>query len=184
ATQLDVVEREPEGADDGFHGSHDRLDVHDPPAFQRRSPAPWWQEKTWACAHVSYGPLGTGGSRLPTEPDEYTRPRRRFPVDKPREPGGARSAVVEPAEGLLAGLLDVDRADAVVEFREVGVDLGVGVVRVPGDRPGQAILLVEAGHQLGDRRVAERRVVLEHVAELAGELADRRSGIVVRHRRS
>src|SRR5262249_28834140 len=143
AAQLDVVQGEAEGADDGFHGSHDRLDVHDPPAFQRRSPAPWWQEKTWACAHVSYGPLGTGGSRLPPEPDEYPRPVRHFPVDNPREPAGAGSVVVEPAEGLLTGLLHVDRADAVVELGEVRVDLGVGVVRVPGDRPGQAILLVE-----------------------------------------
>src|SRR5437899_2109107 len=26
-----------------------------------RFPGTWWQEKTWACAHVSAGPMGTGG---------------------------------------------------------------------------------------------------------------------------
>ena len=50
-------------------------------------------------------------------------------------------------------MLHVDRADAVVELGEVLVHLGVAAVRVAGDRPGPAVLLVEAGHQLRDRRV-------------------------------
>ena len=119
--------------------------------------------------------MGTGGS-APTYRTQrvYPTPPRISGGRTPRTGRGAAvSSSLEPSpSGLLAGLLHVDRADAVVELGEVAVDLGVAAVRVVGDRPGPAVLLVEAGHQLGHGDVAERRVLLEQVPELAGEPGD------------
>src|SRR5436190_2305843 len=100
------------------------------------------------------------------------------------QPQRRASVVVELGQSLVPRLFDVDRADAVVELGQAAMDLGIGLVRVPRDGPGETIFLVEPCHELGDGRVAQRRVVLEHVAELTRELADGRGRIVVRHRRS
>src|SRR3954451_6436632 len=128
-----------------------------------------------------WGPVGVVYRPNPSSIPEATVHFRW--TNRPNRASGG-SVVVCPAQRLLPGLLHVDRTDAVVELRHVGVDLGIGVVGILGDGPGEAVLLVEAGDELGDGRVPERRVVLEHVAELAGERSDGGSGIVVRHRRS
>ena len=136
----------------------------------------------------------TDGDRwvwLSTEPEKYTRCGRGFPVansaNRTGPPARAPSRAGDYSgssvrEDRLTGLLHLDRADAVVELGQVRVDLGVAAVRVARDRACPAVLLVEASHQLRDRRVAQLGVLLEQVLELAREARDRGGGQWIRRR--
>ena len=120
-----------------------------------------------------WGPVGLGLATYRTR-QVYPNPPwisggRSARTGRGRPGGQRRRSGSSVREDLLAGLLDLHRADPVVELGEVPVHLGVAAIRVPGDRPSPAVLLVESGHQLGHGDVAELRVLLEQVLELAGQ---------------
>jgi hypothetical protein len=70
--------------------------------------------------------------------------------------------------------LHVGGADPISELSDPGGDLVVGGHGIAGPGPRVPVLAAEAVPELLHRRVPQRRLVVEQVAELAGELVNGR----------